>query len=126
EVRLAPPQSIFRVLAVFDVGVAAVPLNNSSVFVAKRRDASEEPAVDAIGPPDARHVLVGNAGTEARGTDFHHRRQIFGMIGLLPTQSLRFGEGETGVVEPTLVQEISPAIGPHAVNERGDGIDDEL
>src|SRR4029079_5602859 len=110
KVGLAPAESIFRLFAVFDVGVAAVPLHDGSVFIAKRRDASEEPAIDAIETPDARYMLVGCTRPETRGTDFHHRRQIFGMVGLLPTQSLGFGEREAGIVEPTLVQEIGPAI----------------
>src|ERR1051325_5671104 len=48
EVSFAPAQGILGLLAVFDVGVAAVPFDDVATFVAKRRGAVEEPAIHAV------------------------------------------------------------------------------
>src|SRR5712692_3944162 len=58
KLALVLPQFLFRTFAVFNVGTAAIPVDDFACLVAKGNRADEEPSIFAIETPQARFELT--------------------------------------------------------------------
>ncbi len=99
--RLTPPQRLFGLLEVLDVVVGADPLDDISVLVADGHAAEEVPAIDAVGPSQARLTRTGGAGGHARLPDADDMVEIVGMNGVLPPAVDRLLVREAGELQVT-------------------------
>src|SRR4029077_533514 len=58
KLALILPQFLFRTFAVFNVGAAAIPVDDLACLVAKGNRADEKPSIVAIEAPQARFELT--------------------------------------------------------------------
>ena len=107
-------------LQVIDVGVGAKPSCDGSAVIELRRDAGEEPAIDAVRPQQAHLLLEWLAGPSRLGPELPVHHGIVGMDEILPRQI------PAAECNPRLIDEVVLAIRAGPPHMRGDRVDNGL
>src|SRR5439155_22372559 len=110
-----------------DFDIYAPPCDEAPRVIAKRRHPEQKPAVLSVEAAHARLDLAFVPRCHDRAPRFEQTLHVVGMkdIGVLPVPSLDLIQGESRVVETSLIQELDPAVGAGTPNEAGNCVDDK-
>src|SRR5580700_3678447 len=119
----AAPQFMFCLLAVFNISGCSVPFDNLPGFVAQGAGTEEKPAILSVEAAEPRFDFTGLARTQDGVPVFYKSVQIVRMHGSRPPPILCLFRGETGIIQPTAVEEFRGAVGTSRPDQRRDRID---
>ena len=98
-------------LQVVNVGAGPVPSDDVTQLVTQRLHPDQEPSVLAIVAPQTGFDLARFPKRQEGEPPLHQRVDVIGMEGDLPSPAARLLRRDTGIVVPSLVQELVGAVG---------------
>ena len=125
QIGLASPQSGFGPLVILDISRCPIPLDDVSVLVAPRQGAQQDPAIFAVGPPQACFLVEGCTSRAGRAPLLLEPLAFVGMNSIQPAPTQSRIRGETAIFPKTLIYEIGGAVRQFSPDYRGDCVDDE-
>src|SRR6516165_769399 len=126
EIELAPPHSRFRPLLILDVDAGSIPFDDFPALVSQWHLATCHPAVFPVRPPYAGFVLEDFTARQAGTPLVNNACDVIGMNGGRPFPPLELIHGDTNIFQPALIEVIKVPIGPRAVDQRWDRVDEKL